>query len=166
MATIEEIRLEIVERRQDLMRFALYLARDRVAAEDLVSDTMVRALEHPEQYEDQGHRRGAFAWMSTVMRNIFVSQRRTASSRRRGRSAGTTLVMSEDFCAPAQESAVMASDMLSLLRTLSAQEQRQLVAADHMTIPEMAAIYGQAEGTIKSRLSRSRAKLRTMRGEE
>ncbi len=50
-------------------RFALRLARDASAAEDLVQETYLRALAHREQYTPGTNCR---AWLFTICRNVFV----------------------------------------------------------------------------------------------
>lgn len=50
-------------------RFALRLARNTSAAEDLVQETYVRALAHREQYTPGTNCR---AWLFTICRNVFV----------------------------------------------------------------------------------------------
>lgn len=50
-------------------RFALRLARDASAAEDLVQETYLRALAHRDQYTPGTNCR---AWLFTICRNVFV----------------------------------------------------------------------------------------------
>ena len=50
-------------------RFAVQLARDRSAAEDLVQETYLRALAHRDQYASGTNCR---AWLFTICRNVFL----------------------------------------------------------------------------------------------
>ncbi|HMS03604.1 MAG TPA: sigma factor, partial [Gemmatimonadaceae bacterium] len=56
-----------------LYSFALKLARSRDDAEDLVSDTMLRAIERWEQYHLGTNIR---AWLFTILYHVFVSRKR------------------------------------------------------------------------------------------
>lgn len=62
-----------------LMATAVRLTRDRVDAEDLVADAVVKALENLEDLED---RDALGAWMCRIVTNTFISQQRSASARR------------------------------------------------------------------------------------
>ena len=61
-----------------LYSFALKLARSRDDAEDLVSDTMLRALERWEQYHLGTNIR---AWLFTILYHVFVSRKRRIDAR-------------------------------------------------------------------------------------
>ena len=61
-----------------LYSFALKLSRSRDDAEDLVSDTMLRALERWEQYRLGTNIR---AWLFTILYHLFVSRKRRIDAR-------------------------------------------------------------------------------------
>jgi RNA polymerase sigma-70 factor (ECF subfamily) len=61
-----------------LYSFALKLARGRDDAEDLVSDTMLRAIERWEQYRLGTNIR---AWLFTILYHVFVSRKRRIDAR-------------------------------------------------------------------------------------
>ena len=61
-----------------LYSFALKLARSRDDAEDLVSDTLLRAFERWEQYRLGTNIR---AWLFTILYHVFVSRKRRADAR-------------------------------------------------------------------------------------
>ena len=61
-----------------LFSFALKLSRSRDDAEDLVSDTMLRALERWEQYRLGTNIR---AWLFTILYHLFVSRKRRIDAR-------------------------------------------------------------------------------------
>jgi len=61
-----------------LYSFALKLARSRDDAEDLVSDTLLRALERWEQYHLGTNIR---AWLFTILYHVFVSRKRRIDAR-------------------------------------------------------------------------------------
>ena len=57
----------------NLMSFAMKLTADREAANDLVQDTTLKALDNQEKYVDNANFKG---WMLTIMRNIFINSYR------------------------------------------------------------------------------------------
>src|SRR6185503_5576407 len=61
-----------------LYSFALRLARARDDAEDLVSDTVLRAFERREQYRLGTNIR---AWLFTILYHVFVSRKRRTDAR-------------------------------------------------------------------------------------
>src|SRR5215217_8979837 len=61
-----------------LYSFALKLARARDEAEDLVSDTVLRAFERWEQYRLGTNIR---AWLFTILYHLFVSRKRRIDAR-------------------------------------------------------------------------------------
>ena len=63
----------------ELRAFARFLARDRVAADDLVQDALVRALAAVSRFERGTNLK---AWLFTILRNAFYEQ-----GRRRRREA-------------------------------------------------------------------------------
>ena len=146
----------IVELIPRLRRYARALAGDRDAADDLVQDTLERAWSKLHLY-----RRGTDlrAWLFTVMHNVYVNQRRAAR---------TSVPLDEEMPELAQP--VRETDTL-VLRDLDAAirrlppEQREvllLVALEEMSYNEAADTLGVPIGTVMSRLSRAREKLRAM----
>ena len=64
----------------DLRAFARFLARDRVVADDLVQDTVVRALGALGQFQ---HGTNFKAWLFTILRNGFYEQARRSKREQR-----------------------------------------------------------------------------------
>lgn len=64
----------------DLQRRALQVSRDLVIADDLVQDTVERALRFKSSFHPGGHLR---AWLFRIMQNVFISQKRRGSTERR-----------------------------------------------------------------------------------
>ena len=54
-----------------LRRYSLALLRDQSEADDLVQDTLVRAIDRIGRRSRQGDTR---AWLFTIMHNLFVSR--------------------------------------------------------------------------------------------
>lgn len=143
-----------------LRRYALALLRaGDEEADDLVQTCLLRALERPpDRLPDADVR----PWLFTVLHNTWASGRRRA--RVRGVPAG--LDEAEEAGATAvrarQEGDVEAHELLRGLGVL-ADEQRAvllLVAVEGLTYAEVAAVLGVPMGTVMSRLSRARERLR------
>jgi len=71
---------ELVELRRALHQRALFLAQDRTAAEDLLQETLERALQSRERFRE-GSNLGA--WVFSIMRNLFIDGRRRRAIRAR-----------------------------------------------------------------------------------
>ena len=146
----------IVELIPRLRRYARALAGERLAADDLVQDTLERAWSKFHLY-----RRGTDlrAWLFTVMHNVYVNQIRAARP---------TAPLDEDLpelAQPARETdGLMLRDLASAIGRLPP-DQREvllLVALEDMSYDEAAGTLGIPIGTVMSRLARAREKLRAM----
>ena len=138
-----------------LRAFALSLTTTREIADDLVQDTLVRALAKIDQFEP-GTNMGA--WLFTILRNIFYSQcRRTKHEIEDpdGVYAGRL------WTGPDQHARCDVQDMLRALGKLPADQREALlmIVAEGLSYEEAAQVCGVAAGTIKSRVSRGRVRL-------
>ena len=139
-----------------LRRYARALVGDRASADDLVQDTLERAWAKLHLY-----RRGTDlrAWLFTVMHNVHVNKVRATR-------ATDTLddEMPELAIRAPQGDALVVRDLdraIALLPT----EQRAvllLVTLEDMSYEEVARALGIPMGTVMSRLSRAREKLRAL----
>jgi RNA polymerase sigma-70 factor (ECF subfamily) len=139
-----------------LRRYARALAGDRASADDLVQDTLERAWAKLHLY-----RRGTDlrAWLFTVMHNVHVNK---------VRATRPTDPLDEDLPemalrAPQGDSLAMRDLDRSI--ALLPPEQRAvllLVTLEEMSYEEVARTLGIPMGTVMSRLSRAREKLRAM----
>ena len=137
-----------------LRRYARGLTGDRNAADDLVQDTFAQAWARISTWRPGGDMR---AWLFGIMHNLHIDQRR--------RPALVTTRLDEEADLPTragQLSALEARDIEAALRMLSA-DQRQvllLVALEGMAYEAVAQMLGIPLGTVMSRLSRARSRLR------
>jgi len=139
-----------------LRRYARALVGDRASADDLVQDTLERAWAKLHLY-----RRGTDlrAWLFTVMHNVHVNKVRATR-------ATDTLddEMPELALRPPQGDALVVRDLDRAIALLPA-EQRSvllLVTLEDMSYDEVARTLGIPIGTVMSRLSRAREKLRAL----
>ena len=143
-----------------LRRYARGLTGDRHAADDLVQDTLERAWSKFSLW-----RRGSRldAWLLTIMHNVFVNQHR---GRPLAAESIDELVV-EPASRAAQSDGLELRDLQVALACLPP-EQREvllLVALEEYSYADAARIVGVPVGTVMSRLSRGRDKLRTLLAE-
>ena len=140
-----------------LRRYAWALLRDDEAADDLVQDTLERAISRWSQRRRDGDVR---AWLFAIQRNLFLNQVRQRKSRgiQVGQEALDLLPSAEGI----PESHAGARDILTGLDALP-EEQRSvllLVGVEDLSYAEAARVLDVPIGTVMSRLSRAREKMR------
>jgi RNA polymerase sigma-70 factor (ECF subfamily) len=151
----DALRNQIAALLPDVRGFARFLVRDRVAADDLVQDGLVRALAAVDQFRTGSNLK---AWLFTIVRNAFYE-----TARRRKRE--TRLLSEHESVAeatrPAAEARHELHDLQFLLWTLPPllREALILVGAQEMTYEEASLICAVPVGTIKARVSRGRTAL-------
>ena len=143
-----------------LRRYARALTGDRSAADDLVQDTLERALSRFHLW-----RRGSDlrAWLFTIMHNIYVNQVR---SRARYRNEALETEPDAEVLRRRDPDWLELRDLASAL-TRVPDEQRAvllLVGLEQFTYEEAARILEIPVGTVMSRLSRGRERLRALLG--
>ena len=152
-----------------LYSFALKLARARDEAEDLVSDTMLRAFERWEQYRLGTNIR---AWLFTILYHLFVSRKRRIHAREVPESDTGPGCSTRDAIGDADPERTFYDSFLDdeIVRAIDAlpdEYRTTVVLSDiqEMRYAEIAEILGIPEGTVKSRLFRGRRLLqRQLRG--
>jgi RNA polymerase sigma-70 factor (ECF subfamily) len=137
-----------------LRRYAFALLRDRDRADDLVQDTLERVLARWSSRRTDGDLR---AWLFTILRNLHVS------AWRRDRLRGTAAALDEvPGVAAQQEARLEVHDVLAALEQLPEQQKSLLllVGVEDFSYDDAARILGMPIGTVMSRLSRARQRLR------
>jgi RNA polymerase sigma-70 factor (ECF subfamily) len=138
-----------------LRAFAISLSGNVDRADDLVQDTLVRAIANAHRFEPGTNLN---AWLFTILRNLFHSEYR----KRRREVEDPDGVYAEQLTSqPEQGARLDFEDFRSALATLPS-EQREallLVGASGFSYEETAAICGCAVGTVKSRVNRARSRL-------
>lgn len=141
-----------------LRRYAYALLRDHAAADDLVQDTLERALSRWYLRRPDGELR---AWLFTILRNLQIDAHR--QDRRRGVHVEIDEADHRETAAR-QEAALEARDVLAALEQLP-EEQKSLlllIGVEDFSYGEAARILGVPIGTVMSRLSRARQRLRSI----
>ena len=149
-------RAQIVEQLPGLRRYARALTGDAWAADDLVQDTLERACHKWLLWRSGSNLR---AWLFTLMHNLYLNQRR-----------GLQVVqpLDDETLATLTGADGVASDItLDLDRCLQRlpPEQRAvllLVTLEDMAYADVARVLGIPLGTVMSRLSRARGRMREL----
>jgi RNA polymerase sigma factor (sigma-70 family) len=140
-----------------LRRYARTFVRDASAADDLVQDTLERAISRWHQRRSDGDAR---AWLFTILHNLAVNHLRRAA--RRGRELPLDDAGEPDVATPStQEDALRHADILAAVGQLP-DDQRGvllLVSIEDVSYAEAARILDIPIGTVMSRLARARARL-------
>lgn len=149
------IRDEIVALLPDLRAFARFMCREREAADDLVQNTVLAALDKQNQFTPGTNLK---AWMFTIMRNRFYSDLRT---QRRHPAAVDTDSVAPLAAVDNPEAAIAVKELSSALWQLSAQAREALilVGASGFSYEEASRLCGCTVGTLKVRVSRARKQL-------
>ena len=144
----------------DLTRFARVLTRNEDDAHDLVQDCVERALRKHALYQDGTSLK---SWLFTLMRNLFVSQKRRQGLDRR---YVATLDESSQVQRAGQVNTVFLKEAVRALRGLTQAERHAIVVLGihEGSQHQMAKILREPIGTVKSRLCRGRAHLRAALG--
>jgi RNA polymerase sigma-70 factor (ECF subfamily) len=175
---------DLVDLRRPLYQRALFLAQDRTAAEDLLQETLERALVSRERFR-RGSNLGA--WAFSIMRNLFIDGRRRRAIRARLEQKAFWLGLSvvpvsdrggdgdprrsenERFDAGAAEpDPLVPLDLLTIddvnqaVATLPAAQQEifALAYGERLTYRQIAARLGIPASTTGTRLLRVRTKVR------
>jgi RNA polymerase sigma-70 factor (ECF subfamily) len=146
----------LVELIPRLRRYARALVGDRASADDLVQDTLERAWAKLHLY-----RRGTDlrAWLFTVMHNVHVNK---------VRATRVTDTIDDELPELAQRASqgdtLLLRDLDRAIARLPSEQRAVLllVTLEEMSYEEVARALGIPIGTVMSRLSRAREKLRMM----
>ena len=151
--------IQIVEHIPRLRRYARALVGERYAADDLVQDTLERAWSKYYQWRQGSDLR---AWLFAIMHNVFVNQVRS----RRARTETAMEEVPVIAVRATQSDAIELADLDRALRLLP-EDQREvllLVTVEEMTYEEASRALSVPIGTVMSRLSRARERLRGLLG--
>jgi RNA polymerase sigma-70 factor, ECF subfamily len=141
----------------DLTRFARVLTRNEDDAYDLVQDCVERALRKKALFNDGSSLK---SWLFTVMRNLFVSQKRRAVLDQRYVASADQSIHVQ---APSQIDRVFLNETMRALNGLAPSESQAIIVLGiyETSQQDMADAMKEPVGTLKSRLCRGRAHLKT-----
>jgi RNA polymerase sigma-70 factor (ECF subfamily) len=156
----EQFEREALVHLDAMYSFALKLTRSRDEAEDLVSDTVLRAFDRWEQYQLGTNVR---AWLFTILYHVFVSRKRRIEAReqplpdQRDGWGGGEPVGEADPEGTFYDSFVD-EEITRAIDALPADYRTAVVLSDvhGLRYAEIANVLAIPEGTVKSRLFRGR----------
>ena len=149
-------RAQVVEQLPGLRRYARALTGNAWAADDLVQDTLERACRKWLLWRSGSDLR---AWLFTLMHNLYLNQRRgLLAVQALDDQALATLAGSDDAAAD------MAMDLDRCLQRLPAEQRAVLllVTLEDMAYADVARVLDIPVGTVMSRLSRARNRMREL----
>src|SRR6202166_3794873 len=155
MPLTNALRDDILASVPSLRAFAISLSGNGDRADDLVQETLLRALANIDSFQPGSN---LPAWLFTILRNLFRSDYR---KRRREVEDADGSYAKTLKTQPAQNAHLEFEEFRAALDKLP-QDQREaliLVGASGFSYEDAAAICGCAVGTIKSRVNRARSKL-------
>jgi RNA polymerase sigma-70 factor, ECF subfamily len=144
-----------------LRRYARVLTGEATRADDLVQETLARAWEKRRLWAAGTDLR---AWLFTIMHNVFVNQRALAK-----RESGNVSLDGDDgntaWQIPVRATQQTRVELIEVLREVGRLpvDQRAvliLAAVEELRYEEIATVLSIPVGTVMSRLSRAREKLR------
>ena len=141
-----------------LRAFAISLSGNVDRADDLVQETLLRAMANIDSFQPGTN---MSAWLFTILRNLFRSEYR--KRRREVEDADGSYAESLKSY-PEQQGRVEFEEFRTALAKLPADQREALilVGASGFSYEEAAAICDCAVGTIKSRVNRARNRLASM----
>ena len=155
MTLTPQLRDELLKTLPHLRAFAISLSGSIDRADDLVQETLVRALANVDRFQPGTCLQ---AWLFTILRNLFHTEFR---KRRREVEDPDGLMASRLSVMPNQNGRLEFQDLRVALAKLPSDQREALllVSAEGFSYEETAQITGAQLGTIKSRVNRARTRL-------
>lgn len=140
-----------------LYRAAWGLCGSREEAEDLVQETFAQVLRKPRFLRSEDD----IGYLLRVLRNTFVSQRRTAARRPQTAATPDALEVLEDPRAPQPEARIDSAELYAAISALPDDFRDALIAIDvvGLSYREAAQALRVREATITTRLHRARQRV-------
>lgn len=153
--TLDEFRIAVGKAEVSLKRAARRLTRNDIDADDLVQDTLLRGWMSRRLFEKGTNLQ---AWLLTIQRNLFLSQRRRAWRQVHWESDA---IEQRLVSSPSQEDAVSLNDVRERLEQLPEVQRRavEMIAIEGRSYREAAADLEMSQTSLRSLVSRTRARL-------
>lgn len=151
---------ELPDHVKSLRRYAYVLCRDHHDADDLVQESLAKAIAAAHTFQEGRNLR---VWLFSILHNTFVSSKRQYAQRTRA-AAFLDAMTDKAVTGPDQEKRVEARHTVRMLSRLSPEQQATLglIALEGLSYDEAAEVLGVPIGTLMSRLARGRERLRRL----
>lgn len=153
-----DMKAEIAHLLPDLRAFSRSLAGRPDLADDIVQDSVLKAWKARERFEPGTNLK---AWLFTIIRNTYYSDRRRAGRIVQDEDG----VLTDNMVSPSGQSDQLELQNMRRALSMLPDEQREalmLIGAGGFSHEEASEIMGVAVGTIKSRVFRARNALQDM----
>ena len=142
-----------------LRRIARRWHRDQASADDLIQETLLRALTNAQLWEPGSNLQG---WLFTIMRNQFLAA--AARSKRSDLALHTIGVAEADLSASLPEARLMIRDVERALRRLPSDQRTavKFIGIDGKSYEEAAHLMRMSVAAVRCHLARGRKCVRTM----
>lgn len=156
LSEYERFDLGLLAYRKNLKAFACSLARDVEIADDLVQETILKAIVNRDKFDFDTNLR---AWLFTILRHLFLS-----AARKQARSAELTYSISncsDRAVGGAQEDRLFLKEVVQALRALPSSQRNAILRVGVLgtSVSEVALEEKCRPGTVKSRVNRGRKTL-------
>ncbi len=151
---------ELTSHVKSMRRYAYVLCRDHHDADDLIQESLAKAIAGAHTFEEG---RSLRVWLFGILHNTFISSKRQYAQRTRA-AAFLGVMSDEAVVSPEQEHRVEARHTVRMLSRLSPDQQAalNLIALEGMSYDEAAEVLDIPVGTLMSRLARGRERLRRL----
>lgn len=159
MTTHEEFVSALISQLPSLRRYAVALAGNAAMADDLVQDSIERALRQSNQLKGLEHIGG---WLRRILHNLYIDEIRR--SRGKGKQQDITELADHlELSTPAADNSGI-RDFAKALNALGPEHREilLLVGVENLNYREIADELGIPIGTVMSRLARARERLRKL----
>jgi RNA polymerase sigma factor (sigma-70 family) len=161
MSTLEFNHLVTMNSNQ-LRGFAFNYTKNWDDAEDLIQDTLYKALRYKDYFQEGTNFKG---WLFTIMRNIFINgyKRKKLQQNLLEESAHNVMINGSKLKEDTITSSLNHQEILKAIETLSDDYKKPFqMFVDGFHYDEIAAEMGIPMGTVKSRIFHARQKLSKM----
>lgn len=157
-----EMNLQMNECRSTLQKLAYKFTNDPEDIQDLVQETLFRALKYVDQFFQNPR---LIPWLYVIMRNVYINQFRQQQQKYTYENSKTSEYQdagcAEPFIVSHVESTLVVKDIYNLLKRFPQQYGEMFTKfIDGYKYSELSDYYNMPEGTIKSRIHIIRKSLR------
>lgn len=150
----KDLNLQLVEYRSVLKSLAYKFTNDPEDIQDLVQETLMRALKYVDQFF---HNPRVISWLFVIMKNIYINHYRNRKHRHLYENQKVSQLQDlgchEPFTENTVEKSLVLKDVEQALKQLPTEHKEMFeYHVQGYKYKELSELYGLPEGTIKSRI--------------